>query len=146
MLLQHSIEIDRPIDELFDFVADARNDPRWCPRVKWCEQVGGDGPEVGARYEAYERPSLRKHQRRWIEVVTNERPTRLVTRQTDEQGDFTIEYVLDRTDSGTRLTQRDSVTWTLPRLIVPIAKRIVDRHIREQLGGLKRLLETAERG
>lgn len=146
MLLRHTIEIDQPIDKVFDFVADARNDPQWCPRVKWCRQVDGNGPEVGARYEAYEYPSLRKPQSRWIDVLTSERPTRLVTRQTDEQGDFTIEYVLEKADSGTRLTQRDSVTWTLPRLIVPIAMRIVDKHIREQLGGLKRLLETAERG
>ena len=142
MRLEHTIEIEEPIEAVFDFVADPRNDPRWCPRVTWCRQVEGDGPDVGARFEALEHPSLRRAQTRVIEVVAVEPPHRAVTRQTDEQGEFVIEYVLRPSPGGTLLTQRDDVTWTLPRVAVPIGRRIVARHIRDQLGRLKRLLET----
>jgi len=47
--LEHTVEIDRPLDEVFMFVADSRNDPQWCPRVTRCEQRRGDGPVAGAR-------------------------------------------------------------------------------------------------
>jgi hypothetical protein len=142
MQLTHSIEIDLPLEKVFDFVADARNDPQWCPRVDWCKQIRGDGPVVGARYQALEKPSLRKPQTRWIDVLTSDRPTRLVTRQIDEQGEFTIEYVLEPRGADTWLTQRDDVIWTLPKPLVPFARLIVARHIRDQLKDLKKLMET----
>ena len=142
MRLQHEVEIGAAIDTVFDFVADPRNDPQWCPRVEWCRQVTGTRLEVGARFEAYEHPSLRRAQGRVIEIVALDPPNLAVTRQVDEQGEFTIEYRLQGDESGTRLEQRDRVSWTLPRLIVPLAERIVSRHIRHQLEGLRRLLET----
>ena len=142
MELTHTIRIAAPVDRVFAFVADARNDPRWCPRVEWCRLVAGEDPAaVGTRYEALQHPSLRRTQRRWIEVVASDPPRRIVTSQVDEQGEFAIEYVLQESDGGTLLTQRDEVAWKVPRPAVPIAERIVRRHIRSQLEGLKRVLE-----
>jgi uncharacterized protein YndB with AHSA1/START domain len=140
--LEHQIEISHPLEEVFAFIADARNDPRWCPRVISCEQRDGDGPGLGARYEALEKPTLRPRQTRWIEVVDFAPPNRVVWRQKDEIGDFTITYLLEPAARGTRLTQRDEVAWQMPRVYVPIARRIVARHIRDQLSSLKRLLEA----
>jgi hypothetical protein len=85
MALTQTVDIDLPVEMVFDFVADARNDPQWCPRVRWCKQINGDGPLVGARYEAFEKPSFRKPQSRWIDLITCERPTRVVTRQVDDK-------------------------------------------------------------
>jgi uncharacterized protein YndB with AHSA1/START domain len=36
-----SVEIDRPTADVFAFVADPRNDPRWCPKVRSVEQAAG---------------------------------------------------------------------------------------------------------
>jgi len=38
MSVELSIEIARPPEEVFAFLADARNDPRWCASVLACEQ------------------------------------------------------------------------------------------------------------
>jgi uncharacterized protein YndB with AHSA1/START domain len=145
MRIEGSEKIDRPIEAVFGFVGDPRNDPRWCPRVVWCEQREGSGPGPGARYEAFHRPSFQRPHPRWIEIVTFERPHRIVTTQRDAIADFTITYLLQSETRGTRLTQIDEIDWKLARPIQPIAIRIVRRHIGEQFATLKRLLEDDQR-
>ena len=142
MQLVADIEIERPVEEVFEFVADARNDPRWCPRVLSCEQVEGDGPAAGARFEALHRPTLRRRHIRSIETVEFDPPRRIVWRQTDEVGAFTITYELDTSADGTRLVQRDEIDWRIARPFVPLGSRIVRRHMRDQLATLKRVLES----
>ena len=45
---QRTIEINRPVAEVFAFLADAENDPQWRTAVK---EIKRDGPlAVGARY------------------------------------------------------------------------------------------------
>ena len=48
-----AIEIGRPLEEVFRFVADARNDPRWCRKV---QSVEGGEPGMGARYAVVHKP------------------------------------------------------------------------------------------
>lgn len=144
MLITGSAEIERPIETVFRFVADPRNDPQWCPRVKRCEQREGSGPGRGARYEAFHDPTFQRPHRRGIEVVTFEPPRRIVTTQRDRIGDFTITYLLESTSGGTLLTQTDEIVWKLARPIHPIAMRIVRRHIGEQFATLKQLLESEQ--
>ncbi len=45
-----SVEIARPRDEVFAYVADLRNTPHWMSFVDDVELVGGTPGEVGARY------------------------------------------------------------------------------------------------
>lgn len=141
--IEHAVEIELPIEPVFDFVADSRNDPRWCPRVVSCDQLEGEGPGPGARYDAFHRPSLQRPHHRRIDVDEFDRPRRIRTLQEDDIALFTITYDLERVPRGTLLKQRDEIEWKIPRAYLPIAKRIVRRHIRDQLDGLKRLLETS---
>jgi uncharacterized protein YndB with AHSA1/START domain len=136
-----SVEIERPIEEVFAFVADPRNDEQWCPRVKGCEQTDGAGPGVGARYVVRHNPTFQRPHEREIVVTAYEPPARLATEQTDKVGLFSIDYELEPTPAGTRVTQRDNVEWRLSRPAQPIARFIVRRHMPDQLRRLKRLLE-----
>jgi hypothetical protein len=138
---EYALDIARPIEEVFAFVADSRNDPRWCPRVVTCEQVEGEGPQLGARYEAFHRPSLQRPHLRRIHVQEFDHPRLIRSRQEDNVAVFTITYQLEPAGTGTRLAQRDEIEWRIPRRYVPLAKRIVRRHIGDQLENLKRLLE-----
>lgn len=50
--VEGEIFINRPVDEVFDFVADERNEPRYNPKVRAAEQIS-DGPiGVGTRFRA----------------------------------------------------------------------------------------------
>jgi uncharacterized protein YndB with AHSA1/START domain len=139
--MSHRIEIGVPIETVFDFVANPENDPLWCPRVIWCRRREGAGVVPGARYEALHSPTLQRRHSRWIELLEVEAPRRVVTLQRDNVGAFTIAYELEPAGAGTSLTQRDEIDWKVPRAFVPVGRRIVRRHLGDQLSNLKRLLE-----
>jgi uncharacterized protein YndB with AHSA1/START domain len=144
-VLEHTVEIDRPLYEVFAFVADPRNDSEWCPRVTRCEQVKGDGPIAGARYECIHHPTLQRRHSRWIDILEIDAQRRIRTRQEDNIAVFTIDYLLAPTSNGTKLTQRDEIHWKGTPIHRLVGTRIIRRHMRAQLESLKRLLETAPR-
>jgi hypothetical protein len=43
VLIEGAIVINRPVEEVFDFVADERNEPRYDLRMRRAEQIS-DGP------------------------------------------------------------------------------------------------------
>ena len=144
MAVEHSVEIARPPEEVFSYLADARNDPRWCATVVACEQRAGEGPGPSARYEARHKPTpFHRVMSRAIEVVEYEAPRLMRSRQEDANGLFHITYVVEATPHGARFTQRDSIDWKVPGPVGRLAERLfVRRHIGEQMEELKRLLEA----
>jgi uncharacterized protein YndB with AHSA1/START domain len=141
--LEKTIEIERPPQEVFDFVADPRNDRHWCPRVIRCEQREGDGVSTGARFEALHNPTFLRTHTRSVEILDVDPGRRVTTRQEDDIGIFNITYTLVTTPTATRLTQRDDIAWKIVRPAHPIARLIVRRHMADQLKRLKRLLEAS---
>ncbi len=140
--VERSIHIDRPVEAVFAVVCDPRRDPEWCKRVLSCEQVAGDGPGAGARYRAVHRPQrLRKAMTLDVRVEAFEPPGRMVLREEDSDGVFHVEYELRAEGDGSRITQRDVVDLTgVPRLLHPVARLHIGRHLDEQFVALKRLL------
>jgi uncharacterized protein YndB with AHSA1/START domain len=145
MGVERSVEIARPPEEVFAFLADARNDPRWCGTVVACEQRAGEGPGPGARYEARHKPTpFHRTMPRAIEVVEYDPPRRLRWRQEDGNGVFHITYEVEPAARGTRFTQRDAIDWKVPGPVGRMAERLfVRRHIGEQMAGLKQHLESS---
>lgn len=139
--LEYTIDIERPVDDVFEVIVDPRNDGRWCPRVGDCRQVHGESPRVGARYELEHSPSLQRTHTRRIELVEIDRPRKAVSIQEDDVARFRISYLLEETATGTRLTQRDEIDWNIGPIARRIGRRIVNRHMGEQLWSLKTLLE-----
>jgi uncharacterized protein YndB with AHSA1/START domain len=138
------VEIAWAPEEVFAYVADARNDPNWCATVLACEQHAGAGPGTGARYEARHKPTpFHRTMPRAIELLDYEPPRRLRWRQEDANGIFHIVYEVAPVGEGARLTQRDEIEWKVPGPIGRMAERLfVRRHIGEQMADLKRLLES----
>lgn len=54
-----SVFVPAPPDEVFAYVSDSRNDPKWCPNVGQVTQVAGDGVELGARFQFVQTVSTR---------------------------------------------------------------------------------------
>jgi uncharacterized protein YndB with AHSA1/START domain len=145
-MLARSVEIDAPIETVFEFIADARNDSQWCSCVLSCDQRTGDGCGKGARYEAVHRPiKLRRALVRTIDVLAYDPPHRIRWRQEDADATFDIAYELEPTARGTRLTQHDRIHWKfspgLAVFAVPFARALVRRRLASQMAALKRRLE-----
>ena len=74
--IEGEVVIKRPVDEVFDFVADERNEPRYNPRMLRAEKVS-DGPiGVGTQFRA-ETATRRGSAEMAIEITRYERPSRL---------------------------------------------------------------------
>jgi hypothetical protein len=49
-----SFAVAAPPEEVFEFVADTRNDPIWCHNVSDVEQTAGEGVDVGSRFRFHQ--------------------------------------------------------------------------------------------
>lgn len=135
--------IERPIDEVFAFIADPTNDPQWCPNVQSVEQIAGDGPGAGASYHVVHDPMGKPVDLRY-DIVAYEPARRLVMRQDDHLGTFTTSYLLEADGGGaTRLVQASQLRFKgFGRVIAPVIRLFVMKGNREQFARLKALLES----
>ena len=137
MRVRESIDIERPPDEVWGFVADPSNDQRWCRKVTRVE------PDGAGRWLVTHKPvPLRPPVRLSVEHVALEPPSRLALREEDDTSVFDVEYLLEPTPTGTRFTQTSDFEWKKgPRLLHAIFARGVRRDVRGQLRALKSVLE-----
>jgi hypothetical protein len=49
-VVECSVPISLPAATVFDYLADARNQPVWCSGITSCRQIDLDGPIPGAKY------------------------------------------------------------------------------------------------
>jgi uncharacterized protein YndB with AHSA1/START domain len=138
MRARASIEIERPVERVWEFVAEPANDPQWCPKVR---RVEADGPN---RWIALHQPvPFRPPERLAVEVVAAEAPRRLGLREEDRSSIFEVEYQLTPTEHGTRFTQLSVFRWpALPRIAQLVLAAGVRRDIKRQVRELKRVLES----
>jgi hypothetical protein len=142
MELVRDVVIDRHIEEVFDFVADPLNDPEWCPKVLRVEQVEGDGPGPGARYDVLHRPIPLRPPRRLVHTcVAWEPPVRIAWHEDDGTDVFDVTYALGSVWTSTRLTQHDAIRLGAPRPLHPLLRAGIGRDVARQLRTLKRVLE-----
>jgi uncharacterized protein YndB with AHSA1/START domain len=141
--IESSVTIARPPDDVWDFIADMRNDPSWCPKVASVEQLEGVGPGPGARYRVLHSPRPRKPPVELsVDVVEFDPPRRMALREEDDDAVFNVLYELEPADAGTRLSQIDEIDWKISLLLYPIARAMVSRDLGRQFTALKRTLEA----
>ena len=143
MRVEESIEINRPLKEVFDYVSDVGNYPVWMADAL---EVGKDtaGPpqqsdsfivaikSVGRRFETpYERTSYEANRHYTDRAVGGPIP--------NQRWDSTFQEV----PRGTRLTRAVEAEMSgILKLLEPIQKRAAERGLRRDLRTLKDVLEA----
>ena len=144
--VEGEIIIHRPVGEVFDFVADERNEPRYNPRMVHAEQISEGPIGVGTRFHT-ELKAMGGTMPMLVEFTGFERPRRLasVTRSSMMviEGALTFESV----PPGTRMRW----SWDVRprgamRVLTPFVGAIGRRQERGIWGALKRLLESGGEG
>ena len=105
MRIEESVEIDRPPEEVFAYVADPEHLPEWSGIVQEVRKEGQGQPQEGDRFTTVAKFLGRRFETP-MEVVAHEPPRRHSDRSTG--GPFEQEYtfVVEETEGGgTRLTQ-----------------------------------------
>jgi carbon monoxide dehydrogenase subunit G len=135
---QAEIEIDCPIEEVFDFLADARNELRWLPGAAGVEKVS-DGPvRLGARFRGeYARIGTVT-----LDIVAFERPARVTFHGRARSMEFDDAIALEATPEGTILhAAMEAHPGVLMKLLTPAVRGVMRRQFAANWLELKAALE-----
>jgi hypothetical protein len=136
------VTIDAPVEEVFDVVADERNEPSYNPRIARAEKLTPGPVGRGARFVAVPKGMGARGQMT-LEVVDYDRPHRLrnVVRSSYMQVDGTLTF--EELDGATRLAWDWHMSLVGPmRLLSPVLALIGPMWERRNWGGLKQYMES----
>ena len=147
--IEGEIRINRPVDEVFDFVADERNEPRFNPRMLCAQLLSPEPIGSGSRFLVQSR-MLRRSVETEVELTAFERPrllgsrSRSVTRGRESRSMTTEgKLIFEPMADGTRMRWSWRVaTPGAARLIAPLFVLVGRRQEKTIWRNLKRLLET----
>jgi uncharacterized protein YndB with AHSA1/START domain len=120
-----TVVVDRPIEEVFAFLADGENDPRFSPRVLEMAKTTDGAPGVGTVYASMVKDAGVKTKREF-KITEFEPPTRIRWTEVSKNLVTAPEggYDLAPEGSGTRVTIHNVLEGHGPgRLIAPLALR-----------------------
>jgi uncharacterized protein YndB with AHSA1/START domain len=139
--IEGEIAINRPVDEVFDFVADERNEPRYNPRIRRVEKLSPGPIGQGARFRA-ETTAMGRTAGIAIEYTVYERPRRLASSIRMPAADVQGTLAFDPVAGGTRMRWSwDMRLRGLFKLAAPMIARVGRRQEQATWTGLKQFLE-----
>jgi uncharacterized protein YndB with AHSA1/START domain len=141
--LQASITIRRPIAEVFAFVAEARNIPRWHADTAEVHLLSGDGRQSGSRVVDVIQTGNRRRMEALVEITRYE-PDRLwaFSAELGSFGGFDGCYRFEVVPGGTQVTFTEDLRLRgLLRLLRPLVRRQVGQTARGNFARLRALLE-----
>ena len=142
--IEGEIIIERPLEEVFDFVADERNEPHYNPRMLHAEKLTAAPIGVGTRFRA-EMKGRRRPVEMTVEFTEYDRPRRLASTTElstmEIRGSLTFEPVPE----GTRMRWQ----WILEprgllRVLSPLIVRMGRRQEQTIWSNLKEVLEAGD--
>ena len=137
-----AVVIARPVDEVFDFVADARNRPRWDSSVDSEELTSPEPIGVGSTVRTTMHSMGKEYVLDW-KITEHAPPNSQTIESTSGPFPTTLHYDVAARDGGTALdfsvTGRPS---GVMRLLQPVIARNTQKNLDQNFPRLKQLLET----
>lgn len=140
MEFSNTITIERSLPDVFEFVSDLENVPKWNYAIAETRKVSEGPVDIGTTYRQFR--SLPSRSEETLEVVQLDPDRRFAVR-----GDLgplrgTLSYEFEEVGGSTRLTNRAELEGRgIAKLAAPIASGRVRNAVAENLETLKRLLE-----
>lgn len=143
MKVATSTLIARPATEVFEFVADACNEPQWHTDALKVTRVG-DGPiGVGSRFAAEMKP-YRGVSDGALDISAFEPPRRVVFEARMGEVRAVITMTVEPEAAGARVTRQVEMPSSgMFRLLAPVVKPMFRKAVTGHLANLKRVLESS---
>ncbi len=139
-----SVRISRPIEDVFAFVEDARNRPRWDDSVESEELTSPEPIGPGTTVRTTLRSMGREYVYTW-ETLEHEPPRRMTIESTSGPFPTTLAYELRPLEGA---TQVDFSVTGRPggplRLLQPLIARNTQQNLDRSFARLKQVLETGQ--
>jgi uncharacterized protein YndB with AHSA1/START domain len=144
--IEGEIVINRPVEAVFDFVADQSNEPQYNPRMTRADKVT-DGPVGKGTVFRSATKSMGRSVAMLIELTGYDRPARLVSHTTTGQADMDGTLTFEAAPAGTRMRW----SWQVrpkgaARLLAPVISWMGSRQEQTIWTSMKRYLETPRSG
>jgi uncharacterized protein YndB with AHSA1/START domain len=133
--------IERPVEEVFDYLTDVARLPEW---QESAESAEPDGElRVGARFREV-RSFMGRRANSTLEVTEHDRPSRFSLHVVEGPIRYAVEHALEDLDGRTRITfVGRGETKRVPRLMRGTVRRMVERQFVRDLQTLKAVLESS---
>jgi polyketide cyclase/dehydrase/lipid transport protein len=137
------IVIDRPVEVVFDYVADQSNEPQYNPQMVRAEKMTAGPVGVGTRFRSAV-ASMGRTAEMVIECTGYDRPRRLDSTTTMQQADIGYTLTFEPAGTGTRMRWSGQVRPKgAYRLLGPMITWMGRRQERRIWTGLKHRLEAS---
>jgi uncharacterized protein YndB with AHSA1/START domain len=145
MKVEHSVVIDKPVEQVWNFLTDFQNTPKWDIGVLETRQTSEGSAGLGTTFQNTG-PFLGRNSVREYEVTEYE-PDKKVTVKLITPAMFIrqaeVSYTFERAENRTKLTFRGGIEFSgLFKLIQPILLQRAKRDGQGDLVNLKRLIEA----
>jgi uncharacterized protein YndB with AHSA1/START domain len=138
--VEHTLEIDRPAQEVFDYLTDVSRLPEWQSSAESAELEGSLGE--GARIREV-RTFMGRRAAATLEVTEYDPPRRFSLHVVEGPIEYAVEHALEAVDGRTRIRfVGRGETPRVPRLMQGAIRRAVERQFVRDLETLKRTLES----
>lgn len=138
------VRINRSIDEVFSYLSDPLNFPRWNSAVEAVRQTSAAGNGGAVTYSMErELPSGRAVNQ--LEVVASDRPREFAIRTTSGPTPFLYRYRFSVAEQETIVKLDAEVELRGIALLPTIARRLVKTGVDANLAALKQILEADRR-
>ena len=144
--VQGDITIDRSLEDVFDFVADESNEPKYNPRMSRASKLTKGPIGAGTQFNSV-MSGLGGPAEMTIEFTEFERPRLIVEKVHLATMDIEGRLLFNAIPGGTRMQWLwDLNPHGVMRFLGPLVRRLGDRQEREIWMGLKRYMEAARAG
>jgi uncharacterized protein YndB with AHSA1/START domain len=141
--IEGEIIIDRPVDVVFDYVADQRNEPRYNPQMVRAEKITAGPVGKGTRFRSAV-ASMGRTAEMLIEFTSYDRPRLLASTTTMRQADISYTLTFEPAAGGTRMRWSGQVRPKGAfRLLGPVITSMGIRQEQRIWASLKKHLEAA---
>ncbi|NIO67847.1 MAG: hypothetical protein GTN71_01985, partial [Anaerolineae bacterium] len=137
-----SVVIDRPIDEVFEFVSNPDNDSQWQSGVLESSQTSEGPMGVGATSREV-RQFLGRRIESTVEITEYEPNKKIGFKSTSGPIPFKATYIFEPVEGGTELSAvGEAEPGGFFKMAEPIAMRMFEREMKGNFANLKDILEA----
>jgi carbon monoxide dehydrogenase subunit G len=140
--VEKEVLVDRLAQEVFDFLADVRNEERWNPNVVRIESESDAPLSVGGSFEGV----YRRGGRMRFELVEAVRPSRLVFQGGGRQMTLVATLELERAGSATCVRMNGQMEPRGPmKLLAPLMRKPIERQYERVAQSFRQVVEADAR-
>ena len=143
--IERSVVINRPVEEVFAFVGDFNNEPKFVPALVRTELISKGPIGVGTRYREVNRLVLGLKTASEYEIIAYEPNRKVEFKSNAGPAQFKGGYYLEAVAGGTKVTLAAEAVMVGPfRLVEPMIAPSIPKQVEASLANLKTVLEAAK--